>query len=782
HDTYVTAGGYRDGWGGTARFSYPLTISYAYSQLNAPVLFVTDYFNQAVRVVYTAIGNVPTTKTITPTVFPTCVPTSSVPSRIPTPVPSVSPSVDFRFVNVSTVASIPTVVGVAPGRYQGVSGVFLTCSTSIYFINGSGTDLYGDSNSQYNAIWVAGDRNVHGSADGAFQNGALFHDPGRMKFDASQNALFVTSDSGNTVRRLDFDSQMVTTLTNPIGNVIQFEVPAGYLTGGRYPGMALDVVDSTLFVADRRRVFNLTKTPTFEFPHAYTLHQYSALSEFAASKSWPSTYYVFGLVAVESEGMIYVTVSMSVNLLLRIPMRLSHYSQIQVLAGDSSRVYGGVFVDYATPYARDGFGSDALLAFPSSLTYDPVGHDLYFSECFTEFDDQIDDSYVGSMTIRRYSLRTGYLTENDIEEFRTEAYMMSRLRHPNIVLVMGVSIVSLVLPGPPPGFDDDDTGNSGVLTSDDKRTRSKSSAEKKDEKVVRSICIITEYLEQGSLADILYGSNKVSDDIWTYELVLTCALQAARGMLYLHSHQPPICHRDLKSSNLVVDDHWVVKVTDFGMSRIVPMKIQNIEKGIEKSNSVDLRGGQIDRADILSAALEEESARATGASGGDGKSRRGVTINEEANCSWERESMISPEEGERHSQSNTLVSPVAMHDVYKGADLFVQMTSNLGTTAWCAPELLTAMNKTRYSVKVDVYSFGMVLWELWERKRPYEDLYSRFDIIDAVREGRRPTISSTCPPTLRSLIQRCWHEQPARRPTFAYIVRYVKDELAHIKR
>lgn len=110
------------------------------------------------------------------------------------------------------------------------------------------------------------------------------------------------------------------------------------------------------------------------------------------------------------------------------------------------------------------------------------------------------------------------------------------------------------------------------------------------------------------------------------------------------------------------------------------------------------------------------------------------------------------------------------------------MTSNLGTTAWCAPELLTATNKTRYSVKVDVYSYGMVLWELWERKRPYEELYSRFDIIDAVREGRRPAISNTCPPTFRSLIQRCWHEQPARRPTFAYIVRYIKDELAHIKR
>ena len=93
---------------------------------------------------------------------------------------------------------------------------------------------------------------------------------------------------------------------------------------------------------------------------------------------------------------------------------------------------------------------------------------------------------------------------------------------------------------------------------------------KDKEKMQRCVCVVTEFLEQGSLADILYGPRRLPAEIWTYDLILTCALQAARGMLYLHSHTPPICHRDLKSSNLVVDDHWVVKVTDFGMSRIVP--------------------------------------------------------------------------------------------------------------------------------------------------------------------------------------------------------------------
>ena len=38
------------------------------------------------------------------------------------------------------------------------------------------------------------------------------------------------------------------------------------------------------------------------------------------------------------------------------------------------------------------------------------------------------------------------------------------------------------------------------------------------------------------------------------------ALDAAKGMLALHAHSPPIIHRDLKSPNLLVDKHWRVKV------------------------------------------------------------------------------------------------------------------------------------------------------------------------------------------------------------------------------
>ncbi|GMP76320.1 hypothetical protein CsSME_00033054 [Camellia sinensis var. sinensis] len=46
------------------------------------------------------------------------------------------------------------------------------------------------------------------------------------------------------------------------------------------------------------------------------------------------------------------------------------------------------------------------------------------------------------------------------------------------------------------------------------------------------------------------------------------ALDVARGMNYLHHYNPPIIHRDLKSSNLLVDKNWTVKVGDFGLSRL----------------------------------------------------------------------------------------------------------------------------------------------------------------------------------------------------------------------
>jgi serine/threonine protein kinase len=46
------------------------------------------------------------------------------------------------------------------------------------------------------------------------------------------------------------------------------------------------------------------------------------------------------------------------------------------------------------------------------------------------------------------------------------------------------------------------------------------------------------------------------------------ACGAARGMAYLHSGNPPVLHRDLKSANLLLDESYTTKVCDFGLSRL----------------------------------------------------------------------------------------------------------------------------------------------------------------------------------------------------------------------
>ena len=50
---------------------------------------------------------------------------------------------------------------------------------------------------------------------------------------------------------------------------------------------------------------------------------------------------------------------------------------------------------------------------------------------------------------------------------------------------------------------------------------------------------------------------------------LRLALDAAKGMHYLHTRQPPVLHRDLKSANLLVDKYWQAKIADFNLSRVM---------------------------------------------------------------------------------------------------------------------------------------------------------------------------------------------------------------------
>ncbi|PKA47770.1 Serine/threonine-protein kinase HT1 [Apostasia shenzhenica] len=95
------------------------------------------------------------------------------------------------------------------------------------------------------------------------------------------------------------------------------------------------------------------------------------------------------------------------------------------------------------------------------------------------------------------------------------------------------------------------------------------------------------------------------------------------------------------------------------------------------------------------------------------------------------------------------------------------MTAETGTYRWMAPEVI---EHKPYDHKADVFSFGIMLWELLTGKLPYEYLTPLQAAVGVVQKGLRPTIPKHCNPKLADLLEKCWHQNPALRPDFSEIL------------
>ncbi|MCL7049260.1 hypothetical protein MKW94_017160 [Papaver nudicaule] len=216
------------------------------------------------------------------------------------------------------------------------------------------------------------------------------------------------------------------------------------------------------------------------------------------------------------------------------------------------------------------------------------------------------------------------------KEFIREVAIMRRLRHPNIVLFMGA------VTRPP------------------------------------NLSIVTEYLSRGSLYRLLHksGTREMLDE----KRRLSMAFDVAKGMNYLHRHNPPIVHRDLKSPNLLVDKKYTVKVCDFGLSRL---------------------------------------------------------------------------------KANT----------------FLSSKSVAGTPEWMAPEVLRDEPSNE---KSDIYSFGVILWELVTLQPPWVNLNAAQVVAAVGFKNRRLEIPNNVNPQVAELIEACWAYEPWKRPSFASIMETLK--------
>ncbi|KAI4324548.1 hypothetical protein MLD38_030028 [Melastoma candidum] len=113
------------------------------------------------------------------------------------------------------------------------------------------------------------------------------------------------------------------------------------------------------------------------------------------------------------------------------------------------------------------------------------------------------------------------------QEFLTEIKLLSRLHHRNLVSLIGYC---------------DEEGEQ---------------------------MLVYEFMPNGSLRDWLSGKAKES---LNFNMRMQAALGSAKGILYLHTEaNPPVFHRDIKASNILLDSHLIAKVADFGLSRLAPV-------------------------------------------------------------------------------------------------------------------------------------------------------------------------------------------------------------------
>lgn len=88
---------------------------------------------------------------------------------------------------------------------------------------------------------------------------------------------------------------------------------------------------------------------------------------------------------------------------------------------------------------------------------------------------------------------------------------------------------------------------------------------------------------------------------------------------------------------------------------------------------------------------------------------------------------------------------------------------------WTAPESKSKM-PVAASKCCDVFSYGMVMYEIFAKKIPFSEVEEGVEVVTQIRSGKRPKIPQKVPPHIKQIMESCWKEKPQDRPTFEKIL------------
>lgn len=103
--------------------------------------------------------------------------------------------------------------------------------------------------------------------------------------------------------------------------------------------------------------------------------------------------------------------------------------------------------------------------------------------------------------------------------------------------------------------------------------------------------------------------------------------------------------------------------------------------------------------------------------------------------------------------------------------IFSQLS--VGTPLYVAPELIEGEEFTK---ACDVYSFALIIYEMLTLANPFQNMRGLYSGLADVLNGKRPHIDSSIDDCYRELIERCWADDPKKRPTFDEIVNLLKTD------